>query len=190
MNSIDYKRIVSLDIETISLNPVDQKGALDALTGRIVCIGTLIDDGQQVTEHVFIDQDVRKMLTQFWDFLRGSDLLVGHNVLDFDLPFIQQRCWILGIKPSREVNLRKYYTNQVFDTMQIWGHWLKKVKLDDLSGALACGHKNGHGTDVSQWWSSGNLQKIADYCLEDVRLAYKIFCRMNYLPDRCPGALN
>jgi DNA polymerase III epsilon subunit-like protein len=183
---MENKRLLVVDIETISLNPVNQKGALDAINGRIVCIGTLVDDGQKVTEHAFIDRDERKILNQFWGLLRPTDLLIGHNVLEFDLPFIRQRCWILGVKPSREVNLRKYYTDEVFDTMQIWGHWLKKVKLDDLSGALACGQKNGHGTDVSQWWFSCDLQMIADYCLEDVRLAYRIFCRMNYLGDRCP----
>jgi DNA polymerase elongation subunit (family B) len=183
----DYKRLVAVDIETISLNPVDPKGALDALSGRIVCIGTLVDDGQQVTERACADQDERKILQDFWEIVRPTDLLIGHNILEFDLPFIRQRCWILGIRPPREVNLRKYYTDEVFDTMQIWSNWGKKVKLDDLGGALSCGQKTGHGTDVSQWWLAGDLQKIGDYCLEDVRLAYRVFCRLSYMPERRPS---
>lgn len=184
-SSTDYKRLVSVDIETISLNPIDPKGALDALAGRVVCIGVLIDDGVHITENAFIDQDEKKILGDFWNSVRPSDLLIGHNILEFDMPFIRQRCWILDLKPSREVNLRKYYTDEIFDTMQMWGNWIKKVKLDDLGSALACGQKTGNGSCVGQWWFSGDLQRIAEYCLEDVRLAYKIFCRMNYLPDRC-----
>jgi hypothetical protein len=43
-----FRRIVVLDIETLSVNPNIAKGALDALTGRIVCIGLLIDDGSRL----------------------------------------------------------------------------------------------------------------------------------------------
>ncbi len=42
------RRNVVLDIETLSLDPVDSKGALSALAGRIVCIGMLFDDGVEV----------------------------------------------------------------------------------------------------------------------------------------------
>ncbi len=39
------RRNVVLDIETLSLDPADPQGALSALTGRIVCICLLFDDG-------------------------------------------------------------------------------------------------------------------------------------------------
>src|SRR5581483_9971709 len=117
MRALSSRRLVVLDIETVSLNPVDPKGALDALNGRVVCIGTLIDDGENVVERTFTDRDERRLLSDFWDIIQPADLLIGHNVLEFDLPFIRQRCWILNVKPGREVNLRKYYTDEVFDTM-------------------------------------------------------------------------
>jgi hypothetical protein len=140
---------------------------------------------RRTLSELFIDRDERKILKDFWAIVHPTDLLIGHNILEFDLSFLRQRSWVLDIKPSREVNLRKYYTDEVFDTMQIWSNWLRKVKLDDLGGALACGQKTGQGTDVSHWWFAGDLQKIAQYCLDDVRLAYRVFCRLNYFPDRC-----
>ena len=112
----ESRRLVVLDIETVSLNPIDTKGALDALTGRIVCIGLLFDDGEGVTEQVLIEQDERRTLEQFWSLLQPTDVLVGHYVLGFDLPFILQRSWILQVQPSRDINIRKYYTTEVFDT--------------------------------------------------------------------------
>src|ERR1019366_6744177 len=78
----------------------------------------------------------------------------GHNVHDFDLPFIRQRSWIRGVRPTGVVDLRRYYTVDVRDTLQIWTNWgFKKqgVTLDALGAALECGQKSGHGFDVSQW---------------------------------------
>jgi DNA polymerase III epsilon subunit-like protein len=187
-----FRRIVVADIETISLNPTEPKGALDALTGRIVCIGLLIDDGEQITERAIIEQDEKLILERFWEALRPTDVLVGHNILEFDLPFIRQRSWVLGILPSRTLDLRKYYTGEVTDTMQVWTNWgyKKGVTLDNLGAALGCGVKTGHGQDVARWWAARDLRSIAAYCMDDVRLTYRVFCKLMYLPDRLAAQLS
>jgi hypothetical protein len=61
-----YRRTVVLDIETVSLDSNLSKGALDALAGRIVCIGMLIDDGAQITELAIAEEDEAQILTKFW----------------------------------------------------------------------------------------------------------------------------
>src|SRR4051794_18469544 len=94
-------RHVVLDIETVTTNPDNEKGALTALCGRIVCICLLVDDGQSISERTLISQDERWLLEELWEDLRPSDIFVGHNILEFDLPFIRQRSWILNAKPSR-----------------------------------------------------------------------------------------
>jgi len=180
----DFRRIVVVDIETVATDPADPKGALDALTGRIVCIGMMIDDAVSAKEIVLIDQDERRILEQFWELVKPTDVLVGHNLLEFDLPFIRQRSWILNVQPSRHLDLRKYYTGDVVDTMQLWTNWgyKKGVTLERLGLALSCGSKAGHGTDVAHWWANRDLKSIGDYCIEDVRLTYRIYRRLQYLP--------
>jgi len=180
----DFRRIVVVDIETVTIDPADAKGALDALTGRIVCIGMMIDDAVSVKETVLIDPDERRILEQFWEAVKPTDVLVGHNILEFDLPFIRQRSWILNVRPSRHLDLRKYYTGDVVDTMQLWTNWgyKKGVTLEKLGGALACGSKTGHGTDVAHWWANRDLKSIGEYCMEDVRLTYRVYRRLQYLP--------
>src|ERR1019366_4908815 len=89
------RRTVVLDIETVALDPSDEKGALDALRGRIICICMLIDDGETATEIALCDDDERFMVAEFWNTLKPGDVVVGHNVLEFDLLFIRQRSWIL-----------------------------------------------------------------------------------------------
>ena len=96
-----YRRTVVLDIETVSLDPNLTKGALDALTGRIVCIGMLIDDGARVDEVAIAGEDEAQILTEFWGTIHPTDVIVGHNVHEFDVPVLRQRSWILGVRPSR-----------------------------------------------------------------------------------------
>jgi len=182
LQSTQYRRIVVLDTETVSLDPNLAKGALDALTGQLVCIALLIDDGVRLTEVALAGEDEVQILTEFWDTIRPTDVLVGHNVLEFDIPFIRQRSWILGIRPSRVIDARRYYTVDVQDTMMLWTNWSFKkfITLDALGHALGCGQKSGHGMDVAQWWASRDLESIRDYCLQDVRLTYRIHCRLTY----------
>jgi hypothetical protein len=181
------RRTVVLDIETVALDPADGKGALDAMTGRIVCIGMLIDDGRAVVEMAFAGEDERRIISDFWDEIRAGDVIVGHNVIDFDLRFLQQRSWILGIRPSRSLDTRRYYTADVVDTLQLWTNWggnKRGVTLDALGSALGCGRKTGEGTNVAQWWASRDLDRIKKYCRDDVRLAYRVFCRLTYREPR------
>lgn len=177
------RRTVVVDIETVSLDPSEEQGALNAMNGRVVCIGMLVDDGVVVTETTFAGEDERSIISNSWSVLKPNDLIVGHNVLDFDLAFLQQRSWILGIKPSCAFDTRRYYTKHVIDTLQLWTNWTgnkKGVTLDALGSVLGCGRKTGEGLNVAQWWAEGNIDRIKKYCRDDVRLAYRVFCRLTY----------
>ncbi|MGO9083898.1 MAG: ribonuclease H-like domain-containing protein [Candidatus Sulfotelmatobacter sp.] len=180
------RRTVVLDIETVTLDPADETGALDALRGRIVCIGMLIDDGENVTEIALCDDNEGSMIAEFWNTLKRSDVIVGHNVLEFDLLFIRQRGWILGIQPSRTLDTRKFYSADVIDTMHLWTNWGHRqgATLNALGVALGCGGKTGNGANVAEWWAHRDVQSITSYCQQDVRLTYRVFCRLTYQEHR------
>ena len=181
------RRTVVLDIETVALDPSDEKGALDAMTGRVVCVGMLIDDGREAKEITFAGEDEARIITGFWNALKPGDAVVGHNVLDFDIRFLQQRSWILGIQPSRTLDTRRYYTADVIDTLQLWTNWSgnkKGVTLDALGSALGCGRKTGEGARVAEWWAVLDIDSIKKYCREDVQLTYRVFCRLTYQEPR------
>jgi DNA polymerase III epsilon subunit-like protein len=176
-------RIVVLDIETVSLNPQDPEGCFDAMTGRIASIALLIDTGYDLTPVVIIDEDERKILQKFWATIGRDDLLVGHNLLEFDIKFIRQRSWILNVEPSIHVNLRKYYTEDVFDVMQVWTNWGYKMKgagLDNIAKALGLGGKTGHGSEVAVLWANKQYKQLMDYNLADTLITYQCYCRMTY----------
>jgi hypothetical protein len=179
----DKSRVITLDIETVSLDPQDPEGCFDAMNGRIACIALLIDNGFNLQPVVICDQDERKILEAFWSHITDESLLVGHNLLEFDLPYIKQRSWVLGVKPSIDVNLRKYWVDDIYDVMAVWSNWSFKKKgfgLEAIAQALGLGGKSGHGSEVAGLWASGQYVKLMDYCLGDVWLTYRIFCRMKY----------
>jgi len=179
----DDRRTVVRDIETVALDPSNEKGALDAMTGRVVCISMLADDGNVAKEITLAGEDEARIISGFWDALRPGDVVIGHNVLDFDLRFLQQRSWILGIQPSRTLDTRRYYTADVVDTLHVWTNWSgnkKGVTLDALGAALGCGRKTAEGANVAQWWAERDIDSIKKYCREDVQLTYRVFCRLTY----------
>jgi len=181
--SLNPKRTVTMDIETVSLDPADPKGALEAMTGRIVCIGMLFDDGTRLNPVVICDADERKILERFWASITDTDQLVGHNILAFDLMFIRQRSWILRVKPPVVLNLRKYYTEQVVDLMEMWTNWSTRFKgasLDNIATVLGVGEKTGHGSEVAALWAAGDTAALMKYCMSDVWLSYQVYCKMTY----------
>jgi hypothetical protein len=175
------RRTVVLDIETVAVDPSQEKGALDAMTGRVVCVGMLVDDGETATEITLAGEDEHVLVSGFWNTVRPGDVIAGHNVLDFDIQFLRQRSWILGVQPSRFIDTRKYYTADVIDTLQLWTNWTgskKGATLDALGLALGCGRKIGEGANVAQWWAARDIESIKKYCREDVRIGYRVFCRL------------
>jgi DNA polymerase elongation subunit (family B) len=178
---------VFLDIETASLDN-NPEGALSALKGRLLCVCTLTDDGNSLKERAFVGEDETELLKAFWGSVRPGQCFVGHNALNFDLTFIRQRSWILGVRPSRRIDLRRFYSQDVIDTMQLFSNWgaTKFPGLNDLADALGCGQKCAEGSKVSEWWAARDLASIVAYCRQDVLLTYKIYCRLMFrsLPER------
>jgi predicted PolB exonuclease-like 3'-5' exonuclease len=188
INASLSRRNVVLDIETVGLVADDPKAALSALAGRIVCVCLLIDDGQHIAESALISPDEKAIVSGFWAAVRPTDVFIGHNLFDFDLPMIRQRSWILGIRPSRRIDLRRFYSRDFIDTLQLWSNFgsQRYASLDQLAAAMGCEAKTAHGCDVAEWWAAGDLVQIAQYCSQDVRVTYQLFRRMMFqaLPKR------
>ncbi len=186
------KRLV-LDIETIPITcePLvaeeAKKAALDALSGRIVCVGYIIlDDFAAQSAVSFVSDDEAKLLAEFWSTLHQERVssFVAHNGLSFDLPYIWRRSVINQIRPSIRLDLRRYRDDFVYDTMCVWGNWEVRgnASLSSLAGGLGLGAKSGSGDQVLQLWREGRYEEIAAYCLDDCWLTYQCYGRMNFSP--------
>jgi hypothetical protein len=162
------------------------KSAFDGTYSRIVCIGLLeFSDHMEPRGAVaWYGANERELLRQFWSRLAQGRpaLFITHNGLGFDLPFIKKRSMIHQVKPSLDINLAKFRTEPVYDTMAVWSNWDTRgwVKLDVLARALNVETKSGSGEQVAEMWQKGQGQELARYCLQDTYVTYACYCRMNF----------
>lgn len=84
---------------------------------RIVALGWAIDDGEPRSLLAVNQADEVGLLRQFWELLRHSEQVCGFNVLGFDLPVIAVRSILLGVEPTRQINLAPFGNRQVSDLM-------------------------------------------------------------------------
>jgi hypothetical protein len=162
------------------------KSAFDGTFSRIVCIG-LLEFSDQLEPRgavAWYGGDESELLRQFWARLSQirPTLFITHNGLAFDLPFIRKRSIIRQVKPSMEINLARFRTDPVFDTMAVWSNWDVRgwVKLDVLARALNVETKSGSGEQVAEMWEKGQGLDLARYCLQDTYVTYACYCRMTF----------
>jgi len=162
------------------------KSAFDGTYSRIVCIGVLEFSDQMEPRGAvaWYGANERELLRQFWSRLAQDRpaLFITHNGLGFDLPFIKKRSIIHQVRPSLDINLAKFRTEPVYDTMAVWSNWDMRgwVKLDVLARALNVETKSGSGEQVAEMWEKGQGPELAHYCLQDTYVTYACFCRMNF----------
>jgi len=162
------------------------KSSFDGTYSRIVCIGLLefSDQMEARSAIAWYGANERELLRQFWVRLAQDRpmLFITHNGLGFDLPFIRKRSIINQVKPSLDINLAKFRTEPVYDTMAIWSSWDTRgwVKLDVLARALQVETKSGSGGQVAEMWEKGQGLELARYCLQDTYVTYACYCRMNF----------
>ena len=163
-----------------------EKSKFDGTFGRIVCIGVFILDKNDspIDSIAWYGSNESAILEGFWNELSAiqPNLIVTHNGLNFDLPFIKKRSIIHQIKPTVELNLAKFRARPIYDTMAIWANWDSRyfIKLDVLARVLNVETKTGTGAQVAQMWEKKQYEAIAKYCLSDVYVTYACYCRMNF----------
>lgn len=138
--------------------------------GRVVCQGVLGRERQSLRSRL----DERRTLRGFWNQFRGFDerrnLVVGHNIYGFDLPFLYKRSVILRVQPSIRLSFARYRSRPIFDTMKEWEMWAWRpgIKLEELAEVLQLGMTKTGGMDggcVYDRFREGCHREIADYCM-------------------------
>lgn len=166
----------------LSEDEVHRKMSFEGTFGRIACIGYIKEDGK-ITKEV-IKGNEEEILEKFWSVVADVDLFIGHNVFEFDLPFIYKRSIILGVKPSRNLNFAKYRNDPIFDTMSEWEKWAfgSRQSLDTLAKVLgfATSKDEMDGSMVWDYFKDGKIEDICKYCMKDVELVRQIYYRMTF----------
>ena len=51
----------------------------------------------------------------------------------------------------------------------------RRIKLDNIAEATLGKNKSGHGLEAITWWKQGEIQKIIDYCTDDVKITKEVY---------------
>jgi DEAD/DEAH box helicase domain-containing protein len=101
---------------------------------------------------------------ELWTRLEQADRLIGYNSRYFDTPI-----------------LNNYYPGDLngFAQLDMLEEIHKvlgfRLKLDDVAAATVGHRKSGHGLQAVEWWKQGEIQKIKDYCLQDVKVTKAVY---------------
>lgn len=170
---------------TEDLDDLYRKRALSYIDGRILCIGYAIGQGPVKG---LIDDDEEALITRFEEALLEEDsaifkrtnTLVGHNALNFDIPYLFLRSAKYG--RSNLMSLFSVPRDCFKDTM-------KMFCVTDYKGMVsmerACaffgitGVKDDmDGSIVYDEYLKGNGQGILEYCMKDVHNLRQLYLKL------------
>ena len=182
-------RVDELSEEEVAEAYVD-KAAIYAEFGKIVCISVgflgQTEDGLQLRVKSFADVDEAILLEDFAKLLANSRnfrFLCGHNVKEFDIPYIGRRMLIHGMKLPQAIDLRgkkPWDLKHLLDTMDMWKFADRKAytSLKLLAALFGIPSPKGDidGSQVGRvFWEEGDLDRIAVYCEKDVVATVNVF---------------
>lgn len=156
------------------------KTALNGGYGHITAIGFAV--GDEDVQVLVGDEDELLSALFGLEFEEGArPVIVGHNIIKFDLRFILHRAVVLGIRiphwfPRRSL---KPWSEEAFDTMVRWAGDRDLISQDELAAILGIEVANAlPGKDCPKAFYDGQLKKILEHCKEDLRVVREIHRRM------------
>lgn len=173
--------------------------ALSPTTGMVACVAVLnpetdgfrIFSPRGVFAEPFVDKPIGEMamgesgmLLRFWATVAGVERIVTWNGRGFDIPFLLARSLALGVKISRDDLMgNRYRTTPHCDLYeQITGYG--SLRTHSLSLGVVCAAMGIEspkseitGADVDRMYHAGEHQRIAEYCLGDVRATAELYKR-------------
>jgi predicted PolB exonuclease-like 3'-5' exonuclease len=181
-----------------------EKAALYAEFGKIVCVvvGRIDNEGNLLLK-TLVTKEEKLLLEQLAEILnKGKGNLVGHNILEFDAPFMLRRMWANGIVPPESINTdgKPKWELKITDTMDMWSGSAYKYKsgLDLICHTLGIPSPKsdmGGGQVAEVWYSMYNdkgelpwdaetatYERIGAYCRNDVAATVNLYLRMKNLP--------
>ena len=117
-------------------------------------------------------------------------VLCGHNIREFDIPYLCRRLTIHGLHLPVLFKLsgkKPWEVKFVLDTLEMWkyGDYKNFTSLDLLAYSLGIPSpkENMDGSKVGHcYWIESDLEKIRRYCETDVITVAQVYLRMQNMP--------
>lgn len=148
-------RYVVFDIETANAFPSFTR---DFGNMEISIVGAYDSASDAYTSYT------KEELHQLWPIIEKAELLVGFNSDTFDIPLLNRYYpGDLTTVPSLDL---------LAEVQKVLG---RRIRLQSLCEATLGEGKKGDGLKAVEWWKEGLVDKVREYCLEDVRLTKELY---------------
>jgi len=101
--------------------------------------------------------------------LQSAERIIGFNLRGFDYPVMEKH--FHGVSKLPTLDLMEEFE-------RVAGH---RIKLDTLAQATLGKGKSGNGLDAVRFWAEKDLEKLKEYCLQDVRVTKNLY---EYVRDK------
>jgi 3'-5' exonuclease len=181
--------------ETTAAEGFNSSAGIYSEFGKIVCISVGFIFFQGETMHFrtksFSGDDEKKILTEFTElihkfFTTKEHTLCGHNIKEFDIPYICRRMLINGLKLPAILNIagKKPWEILFIDTLELWkfGDYKNYTSLKLLTAVFGIPTPKDDidGSQVAEvYYKEKNVNRIALYCQKDVVATAQVFLRLN-----------
>lgn len=180
-------------------NYYPQRAGVMAEFSKVVCISlgyfkkdndvynfrvkSIFNHDEKIVLQLFIDTiSQMQSIKRHWTF-------TGHNIKEFDIPFLCRRLLIngLGIPPYLNFQNMKPWETNLVDTFQYWrfGDYKNYTSLNLLAASLNVPSPKDDidGSMVGAiYWKENDLERIAIYCQKDIVTVANIVLRFKNLP--------
>ncbi len=161
------------------------KTSFDGARGTICCVGWAWNDDEPVAfTRLTHERDLLKLAFDRIEATRPQTnyrpVITGHYVAGFDIRFIWQRAFVLGVTlPPWFPRDPKPWSESVNDTMTMWSGAKDSISLDNLCRAMGLpGKGNVNGADVAGMWQREEYDAIESYCEGDVERVRAVHRKM------------
>ena len=156
-----------------------EQGGIISTYGRIVCIsfGFIDDSGQSQIRSIY-GEDEMEIVLSFNNLLKKIEKkafnLSGFRILHFDIPYVLHKLHKYGITPT---DILKPYNKKPWEMriVDMADDWRQKFawawSFDEMCYELGVDSPKDkiNGGDVNEYFWSGRLEEIKEYCEKDVK---------------------
>lgn len=179
--------------EDVSAEEFYERAGIWAEFGKIICISVgyfTQKNGERQFRVTTFQGDEERVLLDFSNLINNhfnlpQHVMCGHNVKEFDFPFIARRMLIHGIKIPDKLNLmgKKPWEVPHLDTLELWkfGDYKHFTSLKLLTKVLGVPSPKDDidGSEVAKvFYKDKDIDRIATYCEKDVIAVAQIILKL------------
>jgi len=172
----EFGKIVCISVGIITKNPESDEPLLRLKSFSNHVEASLLEDFADLLNKRFNDQN--------------KFALCGHNIREFDIPYICRRMMINQLPFPRLLDIggkKPWETKHLIDTLELWkfGDIKNYTSLRLLAAVFGFPSPKDDmsGSDVARvYWEDRDLDRIAHYCEKDVLATVQLFLKMKRQP--------